>query len=325
MEDRKILFLCSKCEARFELYKQCVDHVCGVTLINIPSLEEFSKMFSVVNEAYRNYRYILFVREKLLSLFPNATCLEDIKKLSLNKGSRESTAWKILRKAEINFSKGSRPQIIKFPELGPLTLKNVLYLRKRKEFTSSHLTLLYNTPPTFPEHFTMLWAKADFRFWPFFFTKDFIYSNMFSKQIVMIDLESCFVFTSKQIWEKFSLEEFLNIICLKIIGPLLEDMCFFVCDCFRNKKFCINNDWKDIDAETRAIKLQLQDICGGDWFDFFSNLPHAFDHLNRRVNDYMCLDSLLKREIENFSRSWLPFLNIFCSGDIILEKYGYLL
>lgn len=318
MSERSIIYLCSKCEKRFDVYQHCVEHICGDNIaVQFPSVETFSKNnFSVVNEAYRNYRYLKFIRGKILSLFPEA----DIKHSS---NKEEKTLLKILKSAETLYLKGSRQTInfCEFPDLGPLTFKNVSAMLRRKNFSASHLNILYNIPPTYPQHFTMLRAKGDIHFWPFFFSKENIISEIFSNKIVKFQGEKCYVFISKLTWENIEIEDFMKCVCEKIFIPLLECLCAFVCDCVKSKKLTLDMNWVDIKQEARSIKLQLLDICGGEWFKFFEEIPNVSFGIER-VNNFIIFDTVLKKEIESFSRAWIPFLTFFCDETTLFEKYG---
>lgn len=310
------MFVCSKCEARFVVYQQCVDHACDITRVVFTSVEEFSKQQQPASEAYINYLYVLYIRDQMLAFAPEETT---------RSASETKEANKVLKKAEKNFLKGCKQQV-SYPDLGLFTLKNVCCLLRRKHFTKSHLTLMYNNVlPTFPAHFTMLWSKVDFHFWPFFFSKEHIFSQLFLSSCLKLENGTCFVFTREKKWQAVELRDVLKCVCDRVIVPLLQYLSAFVVDCVKNKKCNLNCQWKDFDQERRSIKLQLRNIGEGSWFDFFEALPHSFDYFGPNlpgVDEFICIDSILKGEIEGFSREWIPFLGLFCCPNILKEKYG---
>lgn len=327
MSDSNILFICSQCRVMFKHYP--LGHECSSTTDVsspkrsrpkrsapaaeqiFPSLEDFAKTQQPASEAYVNYSYVRFIRDKMTEL------PDGVAKLSL-------------QKAEKNFLKGTKsPTGIAFPDLGDVTFKNVSFVMTRKQFTKSHLTLMYNNEEAvFPRHFTVLRSKADLYFWPFFFSTTHIFSAIFSP-IIRVEENECFVFLESKKWERRNLDEVLRTVCNKVIVPLLETLGSFAVDCIRSKsskKCCIlNKEWESFEGAKQVIKFQLNSMCGGEWFAFFESLPRAFEYLGPNlpsVTQFVCLDSILKGQIDVFSREWIPFLGLLCDRDRLKEKYG---
>jgi hypothetical protein len=353
MNDPSILFVCSRCDARFQVYDDCVQHTtsktkCGARPADAKfayqSIEDFSKTLTPVSKAFRNFKYHEYIHQKLLSFLPG----DDVDEAARRPETKG--AWRLLnqtkppsRRVEFHDATSGKTTIRQVPEpgpltlacleLGPLTLKNVgalLRNKANKEFAKNSTTLLYNGhAETFPKHITHLWSKTDLHFWPFFFSKEHIFSNIFSPNCVRMRETECLIFgDDRREWTVVDADSaVLKPIADRVIVPLMQSLCCFVVDCVKNKKCNLNSKWKDVDDESRSISIQLMNIFGGEWFDFFQTLPNAFQHFSPSLPPVQTfldcgLDSVLKSEIPSFSRAWIPFLAIFCPRDDIVSKYG---
>jgi len=337
MTDASVLFVCSRCDARFVVYGECVQHTSKCPSSSqakfvFQSIDDFSTRLPPVSKARRNFEYHQYIREKILSFLPDGADIAEAARRSETKG-----AWRLLnltktpaRRVEFRDS-SAKPTFreVTCLELGPLTVKNVATLlrtKTNKEFAANSMTLLYNGhSKTFPKHITHLWSKTDLHFWPFFFSKEDIFSEIFSAVRVR-GTECLIVADGATEWTPVAPDFVLKSIAERVIVPLMQCLCLFVVDCVNNKKCHLNSKWTDMEQESRSIENQLSTVFGGGWFDFFKTLPAAFDHLAPlppfRTFIDCGLDSILKGEITPFSRDWIPFLAIFCRRDDIVSKYG---
>jgi hypothetical protein len=325
----RIRYLCSDCDSRFLKYDECLKHVCKTSL-KLLSVEDFQTE-SVVSEAYRNYRYVLYIRSQVMLLFPEAKSISDIKNIG-EKSKQAKKMWKRMKEAESLFLKGRR-QKIDFPTLGDLTFANVCQIQKYKNFSMSHFQLIYkNSKKTYPAHYHMLWSKAEFQFWPFFFSFNDICSHIFCTNLIKFENHSFQVFAISG-WQSIDFPELVKFICSSVVSPLFKSLSDFIVSCVLSKKVILNETWTDLTFESQNIDRQLKSLCGGDWYVCLLQLPNFLNYFlnlhslpaSSSVRDFISFDSLTKSAVGNISRGWIPFLCIFCDCNYILEKYGHLL
>jgi hypothetical protein len=323
----RIRYLCNECDARFNTYKECLSHVCKLTLDTVPDVEHES----VVSEAYKNYRYVLYCRNQLMLLFPEAISISEVNNIR-EKSSKAKKMCRLLKKAESSFLLGSRRKV-DFPSLGDLTFSNVCQIQKYRNFAISHFRLVYkHVLKTFPEHYHTLWSKAEFQFWPFFYSPDAIFTEIFCKNLIKFENHSFQVF-KKIGWQTIDFEELAKFICKSVVSPLFQYLSEFVVSCVVSKKLILNENWKDLNFEIRYMETQLRSVCGGEWFTFFVQLPNTINYFlslyslpsSSSVRDFICLDSITKTAIGHISRGYIPLLCISSDYNYICEKYGNIL
>ena len=331
MSVRQILYLCSECEIRFSDYVACLTHVCPTT-VKVPTLEEFNTD-RVVSEAYLNYKYVTFLYSYVLSFFPAAETISDICK----KDKKAKALFSLIKKAEVAYRKGTRQEIVfpfktKVEHLGILSYKSIVDLQKRSAFTASHLRLVYKSSPVYPDHYSLLWSKASFEFWPFFFASDYIFSEIFSSVFVRVENGQLALLTASG-WKQTEEVFFFDYVCSFVIKPLFEDLTKLVFSCFIEKRFVLNSSWTDLSLEVCRLSSQLSSLFRGTWFSFYVLLPQTFSIFSKIFNipvthcvdDWINFDSIIKETIGPLSRGWIPFLCIFCDSNYVLEKYNQFL